>query len=140
MIGINLKGPFRLSALAADRMRKTGGGSIINISSIAAIRPTPLTTSYSAAKAGLNAITIACAQEFGADNIRVNCIVCGTFETDATAGFTGSPDAREHIERQNSLGRIGQADEIVGAALYLASDAASFTTGTTITIDGGTRG
>lgn len=137
IIDINLKGPTRLTALAATRMGRTGGGSIINISSLAALKPTPLTTVYSAAKAGLNALTRATAQEYAPIGVRVNCIVCGTFDTDATAGFVRNPALLAEVVKPVALARVGKADEVVGAALYFASAASSYTTGSIMNIDGG---
>jgi len=137
IIDINLKGPTRLTALAATRMARTGGGAIINISSLAALKPTPLTTVYSAAKAGLNALTRASAQEYAPVGVRVNCIVCGTFDTDATAGFVRNSTLLPGVVKPIALGRVGKAEEVVGAALYLASSASSYTTGAIISVDGG---
>ncbi len=134
VLGVNLKGPFRLSALVGTRMAAGRGGSIINISSIAASRPTPLETPYAAAKAGLNALTIACAQAFG-PTVRVNAIQAGPFETDIAEAWT--PEMRAHVSRNAALGRVGRPDEIVGTALYLASDASSFMTGAILRLDGG---
>jgi len=134
VIGVNLKGPFRLSALVGARMKAAGRGSIINISSIAAVRPTPRELPYAAAKSGLNVITVGFAQELGPE-VRVNCIMAGPFLTDISAAWD-----MEHFNGTAShfaLRRGGRADEIVGAALYLASDASSFTTGTVIAVDGG---
>ena len=127
----------RLTALAATRMGRSGGGSIINISSLAALKPTPLTTVYSAAKAGLNALTRAAAQEYAPVGVRVNCIVCGTFDTDATAGFVRNPAFLAEVVKPIALARVGKADEVVGAALYFASAASSYTTGAIMNIDGG---
>lgn len=139
IIGVNLKGPTRLTALAATQMAKTGGGSIINISSVASYKPSALTTVYSAAKAGLNALTSASAQEFAAVNVRVNCIVCGTFDTDAAAGFVRNPDSLPYVIEPIALNRVGEPKEVVGAVIYFASAASSYTTGTCMTIDGGIR-
>ncbi|MDX1736175.1 MAG: glucose 1-dehydrogenase [Halioglobus sp.] len=139
IVAINLKGPLRLTALAATRMADSGGGAIINISSLASLRPSPVTTVYSAAKAGLNALTAASAQEYAAAGVRVNCIVCGTFETDAAAAMIGNPDILPHIVEPVALKRIGEPAEVVGAALYFASDASSYTTGACLTVDGGVR-
>jgi NAD(P)-dependent dehydrogenase (short-subunit alcohol dehydrogenase family) len=139
IIEVNLKGPTRLTALAATKMAASGGGTIVNISSLASLRPSPLTTVYSAAKAGLNALTVASAQEYAAAGVRVNCIVCGTFDTDAAAGMLADDTIRQHIIEPVALKRVGQADEVVGAALYFASDASSYTTGTCMTVDGGVR-
>jgi NAD(P)-dependent dehydrogenase (short-subunit alcohol dehydrogenase family) len=137
IIDINLKGPTRLTALAATAMSKTGGGAIINISSLASLKPSPLTTVYSAAKAGLNALTRAAAQEYAGIGVRINCIVCGTFDTDAAANFVRNPAFLEEVIKPIALHRVGRPDEVVGAALYFASDASSYTTGACINIDGG---
>jgi NAD(P)-dependent dehydrogenase (short-subunit alcohol dehydrogenase family) len=139
IIDVNLKGPMRLTALAATSMAQSGGGSIINISSLASFKPSALTTVYSAAKAGLNALTIASAQEYAAVNVRVNCIVCGTFDTDAAAGFVRNEETLPFIVQSIALKRVGQPQEVVGAALYFASEASSYTTGTCMTVDGGER-
>ncbi|NQX87282.1 MAG: glucose 1-dehydrogenase [Halioglobus sp.] len=139
IIDVNLKGPMRLTALVANRMGESGGGSIINISSLASYRPSPMTTVYSAAKAGLNALTVATAQEFAPVGVRVNCIVCGTFDTDAASAMLANDDIRPYIVEPVALKRVGEPDEVVGAALYFASGASSYTTGTCMTIDGGVR-
>ncbi len=138
IIAVNLKGPTRLTALVATQMADQGdGGSIINISSIASYKPSPLTTVYSAAKAGLNALTAASAQEFAFANVRINCIVCGTFDTDAAAGFVRNEETLPYVLEPIALNRVGEPSEVVGAVLYFASSASSYTTGTCITIDGG---
>jgi NAD(P)-dependent dehydrogenase (short-subunit alcohol dehydrogenase family) len=136
VIGVNLKGPIRLTALAAEAMKVTGGGSIVNISSLASVKPISTAPIYSAAKAGLNALTKASAIEFADAGIRVNGIICGTFDTDATAGFVRNEDLLPEVVRSIALGRVGRPDEIVGAAVYLLSDASSYTTGSLMTIDG----
>jgi len=115
-------------------MAAGSGGSIVNISSIAAIRPTPVETPYAAAKAGLNALTVACAHAFG-PSVRVNCIMAGPFLTDISAAWP--PAALHQIEATSALRRAGQPDEVVGAALYFASGASSFTTGAVLRVDGG---
>jgi len=134
VIGVNLKGPYRLAARIGARMKQDGRGSIINVSSIAAVTPSPIEVPYAAAKAGLNNLTIALARVF-APEVRVNCIMPGPFLTDISKAW--GPEATVRLEAAIPLGRGGQADEVVGAALYLASDAASFTTGAVIKIDGG---
>lgn len=139
IIGVNLKGPTRLTALAATKMALTGGGSIINISSVASQKPSPLTTVYSAAKAGLNTLTVASAQEYASVGVRVNCIVCGSFDTDALAGMLADEATKKHVVEPVALSRVGRPEEVVGAAIYFASDASSYTTGTCLTIDGGVR-
>ena len=134
-IGVNLKGPLRLTALAAQHMAP--GGAVINISSKAALHPTPSTVVYAAAKAGLNALTMAAADEFGRKGIRVNAIVCGTFHTDSLHTSLPTEELREQMASRLTLGRIASADEIVGTALYLASEASSYLTGQLIVLAGG---
>jgi NAD(P)-dependent dehydrogenase (short-subunit alcohol dehydrogenase family) len=137
VIGVNLKGPTRLTALAAQAMKATGGGSIVNISSLASVKPIATAHVYSAAKAGLNALTRSAALEYAGAGIRVNGIICGTFDTDAAAGFVRNADLLPEVVRPIALGRVGRPDEIVGAAVYLLSDASSYTTGSLMTVDGG---
>jgi len=135
VIGVNLKGPFRLSALAADHMAAGDGGSIINVSSIAAVQPSAAEVPYGAAKAGLNALTVAMAHMFG-PTVRVNGIMPGPFLTDISKAWDLEAFRRQ-AETTIPLRRGGEAGEIVGAALYLASSASSYTTGSIIKIDGG---
>jgi NAD(P)-dependent dehydrogenase (short-subunit alcohol dehydrogenase family) len=134
VLDVNLKGPFRLSALVAERMVRAGKGSIINITSTAAIRPLPEFAPYAAAKAGLNVLTRAHAIEFG-PAVRVNAIMAGPFWTDASKSW------REEADRtsDSAVRRIGRPAEAITTALYLASDASSFTTGTVIELSGGIR-
>ncbi len=134
-IAVNLKGPLRLTALVAPHMPP--GGTVINISSKASLHPTPFTVVYAAAKAGLNTLTKACAVEFGPRGIRVNAIVCGTFHTDSLHVSLPSEEMQAAMASNISLGRIASAGEIVGTALYLASDASSYLTGQLIVLDGG---
>jgi NAD(P)-dependent dehydrogenase (short-subunit alcohol dehydrogenase family) len=134
-IAVNLKGPLRLMALSAQHMPP--GGSVVNISSKASIYPSPFTVVYAAAKAGLNALTKAAALEFGSRGIRVNSIVCGTFHTDSLHASLPSEEAQAQMASKVALGRIASAGEIVGTALYLASDASSYLTGELIMLDGG---
>jgi NAD(P)-dependent dehydrogenase (short-subunit alcohol dehydrogenase family) len=134
-IAVNLKGPLRLTALAAQHMAP--GSAVINISSKASLHPTSFTVVYAAAKAGLNALTRAAATEFGGRGIRVNAIVCGTFHTDSFHVSAPTPELQASAAAATSLGRIASADEIVGTALYLASDASTYLTGELIVLDGG---
>ncbi|WP_067707826.1 SDR family NAD(P)-dependent oxidoreductase [Nocardia yamanashiensis] len=136
VIGVNLKGPFRLTAEIGTRMAAAGGGSIVNITSVAATRSDVIALPYSAAKAGLNNLTEGFAQAFG-PTVRVNAIQCGPFETDIAAHW---PEAfRAQFATTVALGRPGRPDEIIGAALYFASDASSFCTGSILRLDGGIR-
>jgi NAD(P)-dependent dehydrogenase (short-subunit alcohol dehydrogenase family) len=134
VLAVNLKGPFRLSALVGTRMMEGDGGAIINVSSTAAVQPSPIEAPYAAAKAGINNMTVALARAF-APRVRVNCIMPGPFGTDISDAWP--PEMVRAIERQTPLRRIGRPDEIVGAALFLASDAGSYTTGTVVKVDGG---
>ena len=134
-IAVNLKGPLRLTALAAEHM--PAGGTVINISSKASLHPTAFTVVYAAAKAGLNALTQASANELAPRGIRVNCIVCGTFHTDSLHASIPTDEMQAQMAVNVGLGRIADADEIVGTALYLAGDASSYLTGQLIVLDGG---
>ena len=135
VIAVNLRGPFRLASLAGAHMQQSGGGSIINVSSIAALQPTPVELPYATAKAGLNTMTVGMARAFG-PTVRVNTIMPGPFLTDLS--LAGDLDAfNQMAATQIPLQRGGEAAEIVGAALYLASSASSYTTGAVIKIDGG---
>jgi NAD(P)-dependent dehydrogenase (short-subunit alcohol dehydrogenase family) len=134
-IAVNLKGPLRLTALVAEHMPP--GGSIINISSKASLHPTAFTVVYAAAKAGLNALTKAAANEFGPKGIRVNAIVCGTFHTDSLHASLPTPELQAQMAGHVALGRIASTEEIVGTALFLASDASTYLTGELILLDGG---
>jgi NAD(P)-dependent dehydrogenase (short-subunit alcohol dehydrogenase family) len=134
VLDVNLKGAFRLSALVGARMQAGDGGSIVNVSSIAAERPSPGEAPYGAAKAGLNAITVAFAKAY-APKVRVNCIQAGPFSTDISKAWT--PAVVAYMERSIPLKRVGRPEEVVGAALYFASEASSYTTGAILRVDGG---
>jgi NAD(P)-dependent dehydrogenase (short-subunit alcohol dehydrogenase family) len=136
VIGVNLKGPFRLAALIGERMVAAGGGSIINVSSTGAVRPTKDIVPYAAAKAGVNAMTVGLAHALG-PSVRVNAIMPGPFLTSISSSW--DMDLFAQLAQTFPLRRAGQAPEIVGAALYLASDASSYTTGTILTVDGGAQ-
>ena len=138
VLGVNLKGPFRLTSLVGTRMAAGAGGSIINISSVEAERPEPSALPYAAAKAGLEALTLGFVRAFGR-TVRVNTIRCGMFRTDIAKAW-GDPEAVDAMARQRiAVGRIGEPEDIVGAALYLATDASAYCTGATLRLDGGTR-
>ncbi len=135
VIGVNFKGPFRLSALVGERMMKGDGGSIINISSTGALRPNPTIAPYAGAKAALNTITTAFSQAYS-PKVRVNCISVGPFYTDASKSWAGDPD---EAQPDRPMGRIAKPPEIVTTVLYLASDYTSYTTDALIRVDGGLR-
>ena len=106
------------------------------LSSTASIRHTPTTAPYAAAKEGLNAITVAHAHEYG-PKVRVNCIMAGPFHTDVSKAWSRTEGFERQAKATMALQRAGEPEEIVGAALYLASDASSFTSGSILRIDGG---
>ena len=137
VIAINLKAPFRLMALVGSRMKLSGGGSIINISSTASEAPSPSSQPYGAAKAGLNALTGAYAHAYG-DSVRVNCIMAGPFLTDISKAWDMA--SFEQRAKRAAIKRGGNPEEIIGAALYFASKASSYTTGATLRVDGGWDG
>jgi NAD(P)-dependent dehydrogenase (short-subunit alcohol dehydrogenase family) len=131
IVSLNFKGPFRLMSLVGSRMAGEGG-SIINISSAGALRPRPQIAPYAGAKAALNAITEAFAFEYG-PKVRVNTISPGRFLTDVSKAWS-----EEHkLNSTAALKRSGRPEEIVTAALYLASAKSSFTTGSLVRVDGG---
>ncbi|MGB1506371.1 MAG: SDR family NAD(P)-dependent oxidoreductase [Acidimicrobiales bacterium] len=135
VVAVNLKGPFRLTALMGARMKAAGAGSIINISTLGTLRPQPTELPYAAAKAGLNVLTQGFAVELGPE-VRVNGILVGPFLTDISKAW--DVEAFEsHARDRYPLQRLGRPEEIVGTAMYLATDASTFTTGTLITVDGG---
>jgi NAD(P)-dependent dehydrogenase (short-subunit alcohol dehydrogenase family) len=134
VMDVNLKGVFRLTAVLGRAMMDAEGGSIIGVSSIAAVQPTPAEIPYGAAKAALHNLTKSFARAF-APKVRVNCIMPGAFMTDISKAW---PEAvLEQLNRTIPLGRGGAPDEIIGAALYLASDASRYTTGAILKVDGG---
>lgn len=132
VVGLNFKGPFRLIANVAHRMAQGEGGAILATSSIASLRPTPQVVPYAGAKAALNAMVAGMAHEYG-PRVRINAIAAGPFLTDIAKAW--SEEARETTA--SAIGRPGRPEEIVTSALYLASPASSFVTGTVIRCDGG---
>ncbi|CAB4323590.1 MAG: glucose 1-dehydrogenase [Actinobacteria bacterium] len=134
-IAVDLKGPVRLTGLVAVHM--PAGGSIINISSTASVRNTPFTAVYGAAKAALNSFGQAAALELGPKGIRVNTIVCGPFLTDSFSKVVPTPESVVALAATRALGRIAEPEEIIGTALFLASDASAYMTGALLALDGG---
>lgn len=131
---VNLKGPFRLMAVAGARMVAAGGGSIINVSSIGAERPSPPEAVYAASKNGLNALTRAFAQEY-APTVRVNCVMPGAFATDMASDW--DDEFVSKVVDRLPAGRLGRPEELAGLVVHLASDRAAYTTGALIPVDGG---
>ncbi|MFV0306314.1 MAG: SDR family NAD(P)-dependent oxidoreductase [Desertimonas sp.] len=130
-IAVNLKGPFRLGALIGAHMVDHGGGSIINIGSVASVQPSEHEIPYAAAKAGLDAVTAGLAHAYG-PTVRVNSVMCGPFKTDAAAGYDlDSTTARHPIPGG------GEPSDVVGIVRHLAGPDARFTTGGVFRVDGG---
>jgi NAD(P)-dependent dehydrogenase (short-subunit alcohol dehydrogenase family) len=134
---VNLKGPYRLSRIVARRMMEFGGGSIINMASVAGLQASPMQGIYSITKAGLIMLTKVMARECGRKGVRVNCICPGVIKTRLSELLWSDPEAEQHAAAQKALGRVGTTEELVGAAIYFASDASSFTTGAVLQVDGG---
>jgi NAD(P)-dependent dehydrogenase (short-subunit alcohol dehydrogenase family) len=136
VLAVNLKGPFRLTALVGERMQAGDGGSVVNITSIGGVRPTHDILPYAAAKAGLNALTLGFADALG-PKVRVNAVMPGPFLTDISRNW----DHEAFADRAKTfpLRRAGTPDELAAAVLYFASDASSFTTGAVLAVDGGAQ-
>jgi NAD(P)-dependent dehydrogenase (short-subunit alcohol dehydrogenase family) len=132
VVGLNFKGPFRLASQVAKRMYDGEGGVIINVSSSGALMPGPMIVPYTSAKAALNHMSRSLAAEYG-PKVRVNTLSPGPFLTDIAKAWP--EEQREHVP--SAIGRPGRPEEIVSAALFLASPASSFTTGAIVRVDGG---
>ncbi|MBK5293166.1 MAG: SDR family oxidoreductase [Acidobacteriia bacterium] len=136
-IEVNVLSAVRLIRLTVPKMMGRGGGSIINIASIAGLRPQPHGLVYSFTKAGLIMMTRVWAVEFGPHNVRVNAICPGLIETDFSAHFWQNEEHVRRLRATQPIPRVGRPDEIGGMALYLASEESSFVTGQTFVVDGG---
>jgi NAD(P)-dependent dehydrogenase (short-subunit alcohol dehydrogenase family) len=133
----NTLGPMLLASRCAERMRATGGGAIVNVVTTGAFRPGAGLGLYCSSKAALHALTLVMAKEWAAWGVRVNEIAPGPFLTDMMGPGVANPDFTARMYDSMLIKRIADPSEIVGAALYLASDASGFATGTTVTVDGG---
>jgi 2-deoxy-D-gluconate 3-dehydrogenase len=134
---LNLDSVFHCTQIGAQKMLESGGGSIIQIASVAGIEGAQGLSPYSASKAGVIMMSQAVAKELAGSNVRVNSIAPGWIDTPLNEWMTSDEGTLREAEKMIPMGRIGKAEEIVGGALYLASDASSFVTGATIVIDGG---
>jgi NAD(P)-dependent dehydrogenase (short-subunit alcohol dehydrogenase family) len=134
---INVRGLWLLSRSVLPHMRATGGGSIINIGSVLSLLGARNRVAYSASKGAVTAMTRAMALDHAPENIRVNCICPGIVETELVAKFNTDENARRQRVAMHPLGRFGQPADVASAAVFLASDESGWTTGSTLTIDGG---
>ena len=136
IMNLNVKGLFFLSQTVARIMREKGGGNIINVTSIAGITP-DLLPAYSISKAAVNMATKVMAQQWASMNIRVNAIAPGLTKTDFSRALWDNPDIADVTNDRTPMKRMAEPEEMVGAVLFLASDAASYVTGQILAIDGG---
>ncbi|MBW3543170.1 MAG: glucose 1-dehydrogenase [Planctomycetes bacterium] len=137
ILDINLKGAFFLALEAGRAMLEAGRGSIINIDSLNSFRPLPGVLPYAMSKAGLAAMTRGLATEWGPRGVRVNSLAPGFILTDLTRKLWSDPTMHEWGRANTPLGRLGEVEDLVGTAIFLASDAAAFLTGQVIYVDGG---
>jgi NAD(P)-dependent dehydrogenase (short-subunit alcohol dehydrogenase family) len=137
IIRLNLLAPIWCAQAACNAMRRTSGsGSIISIASVSAIRPSPGTAAYGAAKAGLVSLTRSLAMEWAPD-IRVNAIIAGLIRTEAAADHYGGAEGIDRIERSLPMQRMASPSDIAGACLFLASDNAAYVSGAALEVHGG---
>jgi len=138
VIGVNLKGAFLVGQAVAREMAKSGGGAIVNMSSVNGVMAIPTIASYNASKGGINQLTRAMALSLADRGIRVNAVAPGTIATElAQKAVLGSAEARERIMSRTPLRRLGEPGEIASVCAFLASDAASYMTGEIVVVDGG---
>jgi len=136
IMNLNLKGLFFLSQAVARLMKEQGGGKIINVASVAGITPDIL-PAYSISKAGVIMATKVMAQQWAQYNIRVNAIAPGLIKTRFSEALWSNPDILQVVMTRTPLRRVGEPDEMVGAVIFLASDASSYVTGHVLVVDGG---
>jgi NAD(P)-dependent dehydrogenase (short-subunit alcohol dehydrogenase family) len=135
---VNLRGPFETTRKFAEHViERKGSGSIVTIASVVGFRGSPMQGVYAMTKAALISMTQTFAFELGPSHIRVNAIAPGLIDTRLAAAITSSSSLVDRVTDRTALGRIGTPDEVAGAALFLASDAASYVTGQTLCVDGG---
>jgi len=137
ILKLNLVGPLFMAQAAYPHLKSTGGGSIINIASVSGARPSPGTAIYGAAKAGLLNLTQSLAQEWGADQIRVNAIIAGLMTTENAELTYGDDAAQAKVAASMPLGRMGTGDDLAGAVLWLCSDLSGWVSGARLQVDGG---
>ncbi|NBA88775.1 glucose 1-dehydrogenase [Emticicia sp. CRIBPO] len=138
IMGVNVRAPFEFSKMVHPVMKSRGGGSIVNISSIAGITPDPGLGIYSVSKASLNMLTKVLAKEWGPDHIRVNSVCPGLIKTKFSQALWENDKILEHFTKRLPIARMGSVEEVAALVLYLSSDASSYTTGGIFSVDGGT--
>jgi NAD(P)-dependent dehydrogenase (short-subunit alcohol dehydrogenase family) len=136
--GVNVKGPVLLASRALEHLAASGHGSVINVISAGAFHPGEGLGLYCSGKAALWSLTRVMAKEWAPRSVRVNALAPGPFRTDMMAGALAIPDFYDRIVASTAQKRVAEPDEIVGAALFLASDASSYVTGSAFGVDGGT--
>jgi NAD(P)-dependent dehydrogenase (short-subunit alcohol dehydrogenase family) len=134
---VNLRSAFLLTQKVVPLMKARGGGKIVNVASLAGIKPSPAMGVYSVSKAGLIMLTQVWAQELGPDNIQVNAIAPGVIKTRFSSALWQTPAIAQAVLDSTPLGRLGEVEDVVGAVLYLASPLSNYVTGTVLLIDGG---
>ena len=137
IVKLNLHAAMYMAQAAHAPMKASGGGSIVNIASVSAIRPSPGTAAYGAAKAGLLNLTQSLAQEWGPDAIRFNAIIAGLMQTETAGQTYGDAEAQAAVGRSMPLQRMGTGDDLAGTILWLCSDLAAWVSGARINVDGG---
>jgi len=134
---VNVKGYVHAIRACVPGMRERGGGAIVNVASVAGLAPHSGLGVYGVSKAAVLMLTKTLALELARDNIRVNAIAPGLIQTRFSQALWSTPEAKERALRSIPQRRLGQPEDLVGAVLYLASDAARFTTGSVLVVDGG---
>ena len=138
VMNLNVRAPLCLTRAAVKAGLGHGGGSVINIVSAAGLKAEPFMGLYSAAKAAMISATKTLARELGPQGIRVNAVAPGVIDTDFSKAIVETPELHQSVIAKTALGRVGEADEVAGTVVWLASPAASYTTGSIIVVDGGT--
>ncbi len=137
VLKLNLVGPLYMAQAVFPHMKAQKGGSIVNIASVSGARPSPGTTVYGAAKAGLLNLTQSLAQEWGAEGVRVNAIIAGLMSTENAEETYGDAEAQAAVGRSMPLGRMGVGDDLAGAVMWLSSSDAGWVSGARLQVDGG---
>lgn len=137
ILKLNLVGPLYMAQAAYPHLKAAGGGSVVNIASVSGARPSPGTTVYGMAKAGLINMTQSLAQEWGKEAIRVNAIIAGLMTTENAEATYGDAEAQAAVGRSMPLGRMGTGDDLAGAVLWLSSEDAAWVSGARLQVDGG---